>query len=416
VEKASYLGGTIAYVGSNLSPALVAVGYIVGLNVAILVFLGGALNWLVAIPVVAAVEGIPRGAGSAAEAAGMIWSARTRYLGVGGMVVGGLWALIKLRANLLRGVRSSVAAYRQMRSGHGDEVLRTERDAPFQWVAAAIVASVVPLFLLFEQFIDAPLISITMAVIMLVAGFLFSAVAGYMAGLVGSSNNPISGVTIATILSASLLLLLMLGHGNPAGPVAAILIGAVVCCSAAIAGDNMQDLKAGQILGATPYKQQIMQAVGVTSAAVVIAPILSLLLRAYGIGDATPEAPNALAAPQAALMASWPRASSRAAFRGAWWASAPRSRSSSSASTSGSSRRAPPSAPPCWRSRSASTSPSSCRSRSCLAGSSPIAPSASCVMPPRKRVPPANGVACSSPRASSPAKPWWASSWRSPSW
>jgi putative OPT family oligopeptide transporter len=138
---------------------------------------------------------------------------------------------------------------------------------------------------------------------MLVAGFLFSAVAGYMSGLVGSSNNPISGVTIATLLVSSLLLLLMLGADSPTGPAAALFIAAVVACAGAIAGDNMQDLKAGYLVGATPYKQQIMQAVGVIAAATVMAPILTLLMRAYGIGAATAEHPDPLAAPQATLMA-----------------------------------------------------------------------------------------------------------------
>jgi putative OPT family oligopeptide transporter len=142
-----------------------------------------------------------------------------------------------------------------------------------------------------------------MAAVMLVAGFLFSAVASYMAGLVGSSNNPISGVTIATILTSALLLL-ALGTGTAAGPAAAILIGAVVCCAAAIGGDNLQDLKTGHLVGATPWKQQVMQAVGVTAAAFVVAPILSLLLRAYGIGEATAAHPEPLSAPQATLMAS----------------------------------------------------------------------------------------------------------------
>jgi putative OPT family oligopeptide transporter len=121
-----------------------------------------------------------------------------------------------------------------------------------------------------------------MAVIMLVAGFVFSAVAGYMAGLVGSSNNPISGITIATILVASLLLVMLMGKGAAGGPAAAIIIGSVVCCAAAIAGDNMQDLKAGRIVGATPWKQQVMQIVGTLSGAIVIAPVLMLLHEAYG--------------------------------------------------------------------------------------------------------------------------------------
>jgi putative OPT family oligopeptide transporter len=138
---------------------------------------------------------------------------------------------------------------------------------------------------------------------MIVAGFLFSTVAGYMAGLVGSSNNPVSGVTIATILFASLLLLWMAG-ASAETTAAAILIGAVVCCAAAIAGDNMQDLKAGYLLGATPWKQQLAQCIGVISAALIIAPILNLLLAAYGIGPATEAQPHSLAAPQANLMAS----------------------------------------------------------------------------------------------------------------
>lgn len=138
---------------------------------------------------------------------------------------------------------------------------------------------------------------------MLVAGFLFSAVAAYMAGLVGSSNNPISGVTIATILCAALALS-ALGLEAPEGPVAAIVIGAAVCCAAAIAGDNMQDLKAGYLLGATPWKQQVLQAVGTVTAAFVLAPILTLLLKAYGFGAPTAEHPEPLAAPQATLMKS----------------------------------------------------------------------------------------------------------------
>ena len=125
-----------------------------------------------------------------------------------------------------------------------------------------------------------------------------------MAGLVGSSNNPLSGVTIATLLLSSLLLLAMLGADSATGPAAALFIAAVVACAGAIAGDNMQDLKAGYIVGATPYKQQIMQGVGVIAAATVMAPILTLLLRAYGIGAVTAEHPDPLPAPQATLMAS----------------------------------------------------------------------------------------------------------------
>jgi putative OPT family oligopeptide transporter len=125
-----------------------------------------------------------------------------------------------------------------------------------------------------------------------------------MGGLVGSSNNPISGVTIATILTSALLLVLLLGSDSPIGPASAILIGSVVCCAAAMAGDNMQDLKTGYLVGATPYKQQIVQGVGVIAASLVIAPVLTLLMEAYGIGVPTARHPDPLPAPQATLMAS----------------------------------------------------------------------------------------------------------------
>jgi putative OPT family oligopeptide transporter len=128
-----------------------------------------------------------------------------------------------------------------------------------------------------------------------------------MAGLVGSSSNPVSGVTIATIMVASLLLVVLMGAGHPAGPAATLVIGAVVCCAAAMGGDNLQDLKTGHLVGATPWKQQIMQVVGVVTGAVVLVPVLSLLQAKYGIGEPTAGHPHPLSAPQATLMASLTR-------------------------------------------------------------------------------------------------------------
>jgi putative OPT family oligopeptide transporter len=142
---------------------------------------------------------------------------------------------------------------------------------------------------------------------MALAAFLFSSVAAYMAGLVGSSSNPVSGVTIATIMCAALLLVLFMGSGHPAGPAAALVIGAVVCCAAAMGGDNLQDLKTGHLVGATPWKQQVMQVVGVLTGALVLVPVLSLLQAKYGIGEPTISHPHPLSAPQATLMASLTR-------------------------------------------------------------------------------------------------------------
>jgi putative OPT family oligopeptide transporter len=303
LEWARFAGGTIVYFGTNLSPALVGVGYIIGRNIAMLVFLGGALNWWVAIPIAAVVLGLPGDAESAADAAGFLWSTQTRYIGVGSMILGGMWTLLKVRGSVVAGIRSGIDAYRRGRTGGSTEIERTERDAPMPWVGAAIALSAIPLYLVFDLITNSPGVALVMAIVMLVAGFLFSAVAGYMAGLVGSSNNPISGVTIATILTSALLLVALVGTDSPIGPAAAILIGAVVCCAAANAGDNLQDLKAGRIVGATPIKQQVMQLVGVGSGAVVMAPVLTLIHAAYGIGVPTAAHPNPLPAPQATLMA-----------------------------------------------------------------------------------------------------------------
>jgi uncharacterized oligopeptide transporter (OPT) family protein len=287
-QSATYAGQSgIAYVGTNLSPALLSVGFIVGLNIATLVFVGGCISWYVAIPIYgsyfldsdpALLAAFESGA-SATDLAFAIWTSKIRYLGVGAMLVGGIWALISMRDSLVSGIASGLHQYRR------------------------IAVFVIPLYVLYQQIVGGVSIALVMTLIMVVTGFLFSAVAAYMAGLVGSSNNPISGITIATILFSSLLLLWLMGDVD-VGPAAALLIGAVVCCAAAIAGDNLQDLKAGYIVGATPWKQQVMQGVGVVSAVLVMAPILNLLLEAYGIGVPTAAKPGSLLAPQATLMAS----------------------------------------------------------------------------------------------------------------
>jgi putative OPT family oligopeptide transporter len=309
-QAARYFGGsTIGYLGINLSPALISVGFIVGLNISVLVFVGGAISWYLGIPIFSAffLDSSPElaamhAAGASAEdLSGAIWSQQIRYLGVGAMVVGGVWALISMRGSLVDGIKSGMAQYK---AGSAAITSHTEHDMPMNFVMIGIAVFVIPIFILYQNIVGNFGISLAMTIIMVIAGFLFSSVAGYMAGLVGSSNNPISGITIATILFASLVLLAMMGADASVGPSAAIMIGGVVCCAAAIAGDNMQDLKAGYILGATPWKQQVMQGVGVLSAVFVMAPILNLLLQAYGIGVPTAEHPNPLSAPQATLMAS----------------------------------------------------------------------------------------------------------------
>ena len=285
---ARYFGErTIGFFGINLSPALLGVGFIVGFNIGCLMLSGGALSWWVFIPfynnfmidqnpeLAAQLVGL-----SAGDAAGLLWSRQIRYIGVGAMLIGGLWSLWSLRKSLLSGIKTGMAR----KSGSSADVPHTERDLPMSAIMTGIVLFVLPLFALYYAVVDSFGIAFTMAVIMVIAGFVFSSVSGYMAGLVGSSNNPVSGITISTILFASLLLLAIMGKGSTVGPVAAIMIGAVTCCAAAVAGDNLQDLKAGQLVGATPWRQQVMLAIGAIASAAVMAPVLNLLLEAYGIG------------------------------------------------------------------------------------------------------------------------------------
>ncbi|MBK6377482.1 MAG: oligopeptide transporter, OPT family [Xanthomonadales bacterium] len=305
---ATWVGKAIAYMGTNLSAALLGVGYIVGLNIGIVVLAGAVIGWNIAIPIYSSffLQSDPAlatqiAAASAEDAAFMIWSAQIRYLGVGAMLIGGIWTLISLRKSLFSGIKSGFDA---TRSGVTTVVAHTEKDVPMKYIAIGLVIFTLPLLWLYQSIVQQWTASIPMTLIMIVAGFLFVSVSAYMAGLVGSSNNPVSGITISTILFAALILVLLLGRDSSIGAVAAIMIGAVVCCAACIGGDNLQDLKCGHIVGATPWKQQLMLAIGAVSSALIMAPVLNLLLHAYGIGTPTAEHPNPLLAPQANLMAS----------------------------------------------------------------------------------------------------------------
>jgi putative OPT family oligopeptide transporter len=307
--SAGFAGNYLAFFGTNLSPALLSVGYIVGLNVGIVVLAGAMLSWNIAIPYYVAnvlpyqAELAQAAAGLEAEdLAGFIWSKQIRYLGVGAMLVGGIWALISLRHSLLSGVRSGLAAARA--SAAGQIIAHTEQDLPMKSVLLGILLFTLPLWALYQAIVGSLAVSLPMTIIMIITGFLFCSVSAYMAGLVGSSNNPVSGITIATILFSAVVLLVLMGKDNEAGPVAAIMIGAVVCCAACIAGDNLQDLKCGYIVGATPWRQQVMLGIGAASSALVMAPVLNLLAQAYGIGVPSESHPNPLLAPQATLMAS----------------------------------------------------------------------------------------------------------------
>ena len=292
VGGAIAIRGAIFGMGASLSPSLISVGYIVGRNIGILAFSGGLISWAVAIPIYSYLYGFE--GESLFEGANIIWNAKIRYLGVGAMVVGGIWSVIQLAKPLVESIQLSLKTLGES----GNDIPLEERDLPVNYVFMAILLMLIPISFTYFDIISSWTSAITLSIIMCVFGFLFSAVAAYMAGVVGSSNNPISGVTIATILFSSLLIITFFDVDSSKGAAAAILIGAVVCCAAAIGGDNLQDLKTGNIVGATPWKQQVMQLVGVISSALTLGIVLTLLHEAYGIGSSD------LPAPQAVLMTS----------------------------------------------------------------------------------------------------------------
>ena len=294
IGGATTIKNTIFGMGSSLSPSLISVGYIVGRNIGILAFSGGLISWAIGIPIYSYLENVYNE--DAWEAANNIWSKKIRYLGVGAMVVGGIWSIIQLAKPLIESMKLSLKTLNR----DSDSVPLEERDLPINYVFIGVLVLLVPICITYFNVIPSWGAAVILSLTMCIFGFLFSAVAAYMAGVVGSSNNPISGVTIATILFTSLLILAL--FGKESGAAAAILVGAVVCCAAAIGGDNLQDLKTGNIVGATPWKQQIMQVIGVISAALSLGFILMILDGAYGIADVTRE--TSLDAPQATLMAS----------------------------------------------------------------------------------------------------------------
>lgn len=292
LETAGVASSRIFYFGGDLSPMLVAVGFIVRLNVAILIFIGGAMSWLIGIPLLGG--GDP--ASNAVEQAYDLWGGQMRYVGVGAMVVGGFSALISVR----HGLMAAVSHLWNGITGDPDNYEEVNgRDIP-SWIILALgFVCVFLLALVNFSFTGAWGITALSTIIMLVMGFFFTAVASYIVGLVGNSNSPVSGMTITAVLVAGGLLYLF-NYSGMEGMVATLGIAAIVCCIACTSGDVCNDLKTGALVGASPHRQQMMQVAGVFVAAFVMAPILTLLHEntAGGIGG------KELSAPQAGLFAS----------------------------------------------------------------------------------------------------------------
>ncbi len=272
--------------GFDVSPALLGVGYIVGTKVSTLLFGGTLFGWLVLLPILAVA--IP-GAGSAwdVQSAQYIWKHYVRYVGVGAIAMGGFISLV-------RSLPIFIQAFKPVKGNARGESGAEEsgRDLPMRLVVGGVAFLV-----LFIWLVPAIPVSFLGAVLIALFGFFFATVSARMVGLVGSSNNPISGMTIATLVVATLALR-ETGTTGAAGMVAAIAVGSVVCIVAAIAGDTAQDLKTGNILGATPWKQQTGEVIGVIASSLAIGGVLILLHRAWGFGS------DAISAPQAMMMKS----------------------------------------------------------------------------------------------------------------
>jgi putative OPT family oligopeptide transporter len=255
----------------------------------------------------------------------MIQKAHFRYIGVGVLAVGGFWGVVSLMKPIFEAFRVSMQAMKGHKSEFG-KTLRTDRDMPFKYVIFGVVALAIPIFILFFSVIENSHFGVSgmvfwstvffATVFSLIVAFIASAIAAYITGIVGTTSLPISGITIFAIIAFASVLLLILRpyidfnlNADLALKAAAVVIifAAVVCVAGAVSGDNMQDLKAGQLVGATPWKQQVMLAVGAVAAALVIPFILQTTFEAYGIGDVLPRAgmnpEHALPAPQATLMA-----------------------------------------------------------------------------------------------------------------
>lgn len=308
-------GTTVLGMTLGFDAAAFAAGFIIGPEVCISLALGLVIGWVILIPALSHWYGIPA-ADNLYDSVMILWSAHLRYVGVGTMLVGGLWTLIKLIKPLTGGLRLSAVVL-----GRRHLVAEHERDIPMLGIGLGVLIFSALLFGLLAyifHYLNMPLsFAFTMTALMvslffiMCIGFLLAMICGYITGVVGSTNNPISGLVIISIILLGLIYLGLFGahteHNAPAIVGLIILIATVIAAVSTCSNENMQDLKAGQMIGATPWKQQIMLGVGIVAASFVVAPILELLYNAYGMGGVFPrpgmDPSGMLAAPQASLMA-----------------------------------------------------------------------------------------------------------------
>ena len=293
LEGAVLVGNRIFFFGGDISPALLAVGFIVRLNIAVLIFIGGFLGWLVGIPLLG--SGLEF-AEDPLHGASTLWSTKIRYIGVGAMVIGGLASILKVRKGLADAIKILIDT---QKGDNQNEIPKNQRDLPASAINIFSLLVVLLVGFVYYNITGSTGITILTTFIMIIMAFFFTAVASYIVGLVGNSNSPVSGMTITAVLFTGGMLYVF-GFSGTEGMVATLGVAAIVCCAACTSGDVCNDLKTGQIVGSRPYRQQIMQIIGVGVASLVMAPILQLLHENTpgGIGG------RELAAPQAGLFAS----------------------------------------------------------------------------------------------------------------
>ncbi len=310
-QKFNFSGG-IPFRTPAASPALIGVGFVIGPRLASITFSGGVFAWFLLIPLILLMNGAGGGietlartsSGGWVNVAGDVWYNVVRPIAVGSMLVGAFYTLWGMRKNLIGGISKAISDMRRMKSG-GPAPSRLERDLPIRTILILTVLMVIPVTGLYWYFSKSFLGALIAAVVMILAGFLFAAVAAYLVGVIGSSSNPISGLTLTTLLIAALLMVVLgVADGEALPAIAAVLaVATVVCCACGIAGDMMQDLKVGHILGGTPWRMEVAEIISVVLVSfVMILPIGILHASDIALGFSGIGGPN-LPAPQAFLMA-----------------------------------------------------------------------------------------------------------------
>lgn len=296
-QKFDFDGG-FYFQSPSASPMLMGVGFIIGFRIAAVLFAGAVMGWMFLVPAgvflssgVAGVSGL----GSWLDIAEEVWFRQIRPLAVGTMIVAAFYTLYNMRNALITGISKALGDVGKVKAGTGS-VSRIDQDLNLKVIIGVIALLAIPLFALYYFFSEHIAGSLSLTILMIILGFFFAAVAGYLVGVVGSSNNPISGLTLSSLLIAALLML-GLGVTGVAGVAAVLAVAGVVCCAAGIAGDMMQDLKVGHLLGGTPKRMQLGEIIGVIVASLVLVFPMQLMHNAYVIGSAN------LPAPQAGLMA-----------------------------------------------------------------------------------------------------------------